>query len=70
MIMTLEKMSRDELETLKRELGRRLSTIENFLDRQAFGSADQDEIDELNEEYEQIEKKLEIIRGLLNKNVR
>lgn len=68
--MDFEKMNRDELETLRREMGRRLSTIEHLLDRQAFGSVDQDEIDQLNDEYEEIEKNLEIIRSLLNKKTR
>ena len=68
MKIELEKLSKEELEKLRRELGIRLSTIDNILDRQAYGK--QDEVAELEEEYEQIEKMLEKIRGLLNNKTR
>ncbi len=70
MKIELEKLSKEELEKLRRELGIRLSTIDNILDRQAYGKQDEDEIAELEEEYEQIEKMLEKIRGLLNNKTR
>jgi isopentenyldiphosphate isomerase len=70
MKIELEKLSKEELEKLRRELGIRLSTIDNILDRQAYGRQDEDEITELEEEYEQIEKMLEKIRGLLNNKTR
>ena len=70
MKVELEKLSKEELEKLKRELGVRLSTIDNILDRQAYGKQDEDEIAELEEEYEEIEKMLEKIRGLLNNKTR
>ena len=70
MKIELEKLSKEELEKLRRELGIRLSTIDNILDRQAYGKQDEDEIAELEEEYEQIEKMLEKIRGLLNNKPR
>ena len=70
MKIELEKLSKEELEKLRRELGIRLSTIDNILDRQAYGKQDEYEIAELEEEYEQIEKMLEKIRGLLNNKTR
>lgn len=70
MKVELEKLSKEELEKLKRELGVRLSTIDNILDRQAYGKQDDDYIIELEEEYEEIEKMLEKIRGLLNNRTR
>lgn len=66
----LEKLSKEELEKLRKELGIRLSTIDNILDRQAYGKQDEDEIAELEEEYDEIEKMLEKIRGLLNNKIR
>lgn len=68
--MDLTKLSKEQLETLKREYGVRLSTIDRILDRQAFGGGDPEEIDELNREYEEIEKNLEKIRLLLNNKMR
>lgn len=67
--MDLSKLNREELENLRRELGVRLSTIDNILDRQAYGNRSSD-IEELEEEYQEIEKKLEIIRKLLNNRTR
>lgn len=66
----LEKLSKEELEKLRKELGIRLSTIDNILDRQAYGRQNEDEIAELEEEYDEIEKMLEKIRGLLNNKTR
>ena len=68
--MDLTKLSKEQLETLKREYGVRLSTIDRILDRQAFGGGDSEEIDELNREYEEIEENLEKIRLLLNNKMR
>ena len=68
--MDLSTLSEEELKKFRRELTVRVSSIENKLDRQAYGKMDDDEIEELENQEEECQKMIQKIDSLLNNRKR
>ena len=68
--MDLSTLSEEELKKFRRELTVRVSSIENKLDRQAYGKMDEDEIEELENQEEECQKMIQKIDSLLNNRKR
>jgi hypothetical protein len=66
----LSTLSEEELKKFRRELTVRVSSIENKLDRQAYGKMDDDEIEELENQEEECQKMIQKIDSLLNNRKR
>ena len=66
----LSTLSEEELKKFRRELTVRVSSIENKLDRQAYGKMDEDEIEELENQEEECQKMIQKIDSLLNNRKR
>jgi hypothetical protein len=65
-VLEFRKSSIKDLNDIRLSLGRRQSTIDQILEKESHGSLDEKEKRELADEYDEIDKLLEIINKILN----